>query len=247
MQGQDLTKLLPGEKRCILSQVPESARRIIDIGCGEGLLTYCISTRNTAARVVGIDADNEYIRHAREHHSNTNLEYLHAHLEDADPGQYDVAVLCSVIEHLPNVGANLQALNRIIAMGGCLLVDTDNAHSLKFTLANLYYSVTKSKPSTYLWHNQDRYYWWNHHLYSWTLSTLTTLLALYGFELEGYWFTNHYKPEGLGDRCLDWVTSVVPGMRRHMVLKLRKGGVPTIHERSPGEQGHPIKSPPVTP
>lgn len=228
-----LVKLLPGEKKRIYREVPNGATSVIDVGCGVGLLTYCISQRLPAASVVGVDADPDYLHQARQERSSPNLEFVDGHIEDIAKGPFDVAVFCSVIEHLPNVGSNLTVLNRLVAQGGCLLLDTDNAYSLKFLLASMYYAISKRKPSLYLWHDQERYFWWNHHLYSWTLSTLATLLAMYGFVLDDFWFTNHYRSPALIDRISDAISWLIPGLRRHMVLKLRKVGEPVIHERAP--------------
>ena len=233
MELQACIKRLPGEKKRILQQVPGSPNNIIDIGSGPGFFTYCLSRSFPQARVVGVDGDRQSVEEAAGAYVQPNLEYRFGDIADLEPGSYEVAVMCSVIEHLPNVGRSLRRVNELIAPGGVLLLDTDNAFSFKFLLANLYYGFRGTRPTTYKWHEQDRYYWWNHHIYSWTLSTLTTLLELYGFKLEGYWYTHHYPGRTLTDRLSDAVGALVPGLRRHIVVKLSKVGPPVIVEEAP--------------
>jgi 2-polyprenyl-3-methyl-5-hydroxy-6-metoxy-1,4-benzoquinol methylase len=231
---ETLKKKLPGEKKCILEQVPDSPNNIIDVGCGPGFFTYCLSQAFPQARVVGFDGDAQSVEEASVTHQRDNLEYRFGDIADLEAGAFEVVVMCSVIEHLPNVGQNLRRINALTAPGGTLLLDTDNAYSFKFFLANLFYGYRGTRPSTYKWHEQERYYWWNHHLYSWTLSTLTTLLELYGFSLEGYWYTHHFPGRNPVDRLSDWVGVLVPGLRRHIVVKMKKIGEPVIVERTPG-------------
>lgn len=228
-------KKLPGEKRCILEQVPGSPKNIIDIGSGPGFFTYCLSLAHPQAQVLGVDGDAQSVKEAAQAYSRPNLTYRFGDIAGLQPGAYEVAVMCSVIEHLPNVGVSLRRVNELIAPGGTLLLDTDNAYSFKFFLANLYYGYRGTRPTTYKWHDQERYYWWNHHLYSWTLSTLTTLLELYGFRLEDYWYTHHYRGRNLTDRLSDLAGALVPGLRRHIVVKLTKVGAPVIVEEAPEE------------
>jgi len=225
---RELMRQLPDEKKCILENCPDAPQNIIDIGCGPGFFTSCLSEIYPHAQVVGFDGDRQYIEEARGSFKRSNLEFHFGDIREIEREKSDLLIFCGVIEHLPNVGSVLKNINRLAADGGILFIATDNAFSLKFLLANLYHSFFKKKPSLYLWHHLDRHYWWNQHIYTWTLASLSTLLELYGFTLENFWFTNHFKNKLILDKVLDSIAKFIPGFRRNIVLKLVKTGEPTI-------------------
>jgi SAM-dependent methyltransferase len=223
----------PAEKRCILENVPKTAKNILEIGCGNGSLAFYFSQLFPDSRVTAIDGDIENIREARETYRNANLCFEHSLILDFDSkSDFDLVIFSDVIEHLANVGMNLESINRLTAEQGTLFISTDNAYFLKFLLANIYYCLTKRKPNLYLWHHQERYLWWGHHIYSWTLSTLCTLLSLYGYGLQRYWFTNHARSKKLNDITFDLIGTIIPCFRRKIVLELKKTNGPMILEPS---------------
>jgi 2-polyprenyl-3-methyl-5-hydroxy-6-metoxy-1,4-benzoquinol methylase len=228
-----LVRALPGEKTCILRHLPAQPRSILDIGCGDGRFAFCLSQAFPQARVVAIDGDRAYVDQARNAYQRDNLRFEHGYIADlGEEASFDVVVFSEVIEHLPNVGQNLAVINRVTRDGGHLLLSTDNAFSLDSLYTHVFHGFRKGQPYLCLWHHQDRYYWWNHHLYAWTLHTLCTLANLYGFEVEDYWFTNHYRTGSLRTRAQDLITAVLPPFRRKVVGRFRKVGKPTIVERA---------------
>lgn len=231
MFSQDLVRDLPAEKTCILRHIPGTPRTIVDVGCGDGRFAFCLSRAFPQARVVAIDGDSEYVRLARQTYQSDNLRFEHCYITEFGDASFDVVVFSEVIEHLPNVGTNLAVINRVTNDGGHVMLTTDNAFSLDSISTHLYHSYRKGQPNLCLWHNQDRYYWWNHHLYAWTLETLCTLVSLYGFDVEDYWFSNHYPPQTMRARVQDLISALLPGVRRKVILRSRKIGAPTIVER----------------
>lgn len=224
---------LPAEKRRVILSMPEAPKKILDVGCGLGAFTYSMSVLYPGSRVVGVDADKDYVDKARGKYQNSNLQFKHCNIIDFDEGGFDVVVFSEVIEHLPNVGINLNKINAMTAIGGTLFVTTDSAFYLESFLANFKHSLIKKTFPLYLWHEQDRYYWWAHHLYSWTPAALATILNLYGFKMSYYWYTNHYdKGIGFRHKVIDIITTFIPAFRRKIVLKLTKFGKPTIVEGS---------------
>ena len=236
MRRDESARALPGEKTCILRHLPPEPRHIIDVGCGDGHFAYCLSQTFPQARVLAIDGDREYVRQARGTYQSDNLRFEHGYITELEGAGFDLVVFSEVIEHLPNVGQNLDAINRVTIDGGHLMLSTDNAFSLDSLSTHLYHALRKGQPYLCLWHHQDRYYWWNHHLYAWTLHTLGTLLNLYGFSLEDYWFANHYRTRGVRTRAQDLISTLVPAFRRKVIGRFRKVGGPTIVER-PADEG----------
>jgi 2-polyprenyl-3-methyl-5-hydroxy-6-metoxy-1,4-benzoquinol methylase len=215
----------------ILKVLDDDYKRILDLACGLGLLTYNLSEIFPEAEVIGIDGDSSYIERAGSAYKNKNLHYKYSLIENVKESKFDLVVFSGTIEHLPNVGNQLKVINKIMADNGTLIITTDNAHYIKFILADIFYSITKKNPSLYLWHNQEgRYLWWGQHIYTWTLSTLSTLMYLYGFKLEKYWFSTNKFSNRLSDNIFSFIGLIIPAFRKYLILKLTKFSEPTILE-----------------
>jgi SAM-dependent methyltransferase len=91
---------------------PES---VLDVGCGEGVLTREWAERLGDGRIVGIDLDDPKLRAEWEARRRPNLE-LRAEeatsLSFAD-GEFDMATAIEVLEHVPDPGATLAEMARV--------------------------------------------------------------------------------------------------------------------------------------
>jgi 2-polyprenyl-3-methyl-5-hydroxy-6-metoxy-1,4-benzoquinol methylase len=77
---------------------------LLDVGCGEGVLVHRWAARLPAARVVGIDLEEESIQDGWAQRQAPNLEYRMmeaANLPFAD-GEFELASAIEVLEHLPD-------------------------------------------------------------------------------------------------------------------------------------------------
>jgi 2-polyprenyl-3-methyl-5-hydroxy-6-metoxy-1,4-benzoquinol methylase len=89
-------------------------RSIIDVGCGEGVLTEQWAMR-TPGRVVGIDLDDPKLRTEWERRSRPNLEFeagLGSDLSYGE-GEFDAASAMEVLEHVPDPEAVLAEMTRV--------------------------------------------------------------------------------------------------------------------------------------
>jgi methionine biosynthesis protein MetW len=87
--------------------------RVLDIGCGDGALTYDVAER-AGAHMVGIDIDADYIATARQRHAHSRIEYrLGDALEMLPNRSFDVVILSNVIEHLPERSEFLRKVCRV--------------------------------------------------------------------------------------------------------------------------------------
>ena len=74
---------------------------VLDIGCGNGALTYDIAKK--AKEVVGIDLNKNNIAIAEEKYSAPNTEYLVGDVTTDLPNKkYDAIILSNVLEHIEN-------------------------------------------------------------------------------------------------------------------------------------------------
>jgi 2-polyprenyl-3-methyl-5-hydroxy-6-metoxy-1,4-benzoquinol methylase len=91
---------------------PES---VLDVGCGEGVLTAGWAERLGDGRVVGIDRDDPKLRAEWDKRSRGNLEFRAeeaTHLSFADD-EFDLAAAIEVLEHVPEPEATLAEMARV--------------------------------------------------------------------------------------------------------------------------------------
>jgi 2-polyprenyl-3-methyl-5-hydroxy-6-metoxy-1,4-benzoquinol methylase len=90
---------------------------VLDVGCGEGVLTHLWATRLAPRRVVGIDLDDPLIAAEWATRQAPNLTFMAQRAEQlpfAD-GEFDVATAIEVLEHVPDPGHTLAEMARCAA------------------------------------------------------------------------------------------------------------------------------------
>jgi 2-polyprenyl-6-hydroxyphenyl methylase / 3-demethylubiquinone-9 3-methyltransferase len=111
--------------------------RILDIGCGGGLL--CEPLARLGASVVGVDPSDKNIGTAKVHAEGSGLkiDYRCATAEDlAAAGEtFDVVVNMEVVEHVADLGLFVGACASMVKPGGLMFVSTINRTMKAFALA----------------------------------------------------------------------------------------------------------------
>ena len=95
---------------------------LLDVGCGEGVLTHAWAKRLGERRVVGIDLDDPLLHAEWEKRRAPNLTYQVMKAENlpfAD-GEFDVATAIEVLEHVPDPEHTVAEMARVAS--GHLLV-----------------------------------------------------------------------------------------------------------------------------
>jgi 2-polyprenyl-3-methyl-5-hydroxy-6-metoxy-1,4-benzoquinol methylase len=95
---------------------------LLDVGCGEGILTHRWAQRLAPRRIVGIDLEDPAIQAEWRKRALPNLEYRIMKAENlpfAD-GEFDVASAIEVLEHVPDPAHTLAEMARVAS--GHLLV-----------------------------------------------------------------------------------------------------------------------------
>ena len=105
-----------------------SGLRILDIGCGAGVL--CEPLARLGATVVGVDPGQNIIWKARAHalHSALEIDYRCALAEElAEAGEsFDVVLAMEVVEHVPDAGDFMQRCARLVKPSGLFILSTLN-------------------------------------------------------------------------------------------------------------------------
>lgn len=114
-------------------------KKILDIGCGGGILSEALATE--AKKVVGIDLSQECINIAIEHgKSHENLSYQVIEVEafaKKNPEEFDVVTCFEMLEHVPEPERIIEAAKKITAKNGDLFFSTLNRHPKAFFTAIL--------------------------------------------------------------------------------------------------------------
>jgi 2-polyprenyl-6-hydroxyphenyl methylase / 3-demethylubiquinone-9 3-methyltransferase len=108
------------------AQRPLAGLRMLDVGCGGGILSESMARHG--AEVLGIDVTPRNIVVAGSHAEGSGLavEYRHVALEDLDEDGFDVVLNMEVIEHVVDAEAFLQHCLAKIRPGGFLVLATLN-------------------------------------------------------------------------------------------------------------------------
>ncbi|HMB14189.1 MAG TPA: bifunctional 2-polyprenyl-6-hydroxyphenol methylase/3-demethylubiquinol 3-O-methyltransferase UbiG [Roseovarius sp.] len=116
---------------------PFEGLRLLDIGCGGGLLSEPMA--RLGAEVVGADAAPRNIPVARVHAEQSGLEidYRHTTAEDmaAEGDQFDVVLNMEVVEHVADPLAYLTACQQLLKPGGLMVCSTINRNPKSFAMA----------------------------------------------------------------------------------------------------------------
>ena len=123
--------------RDLSGRLPFKGLRILDIGCGGGLLSEPMA--RLGADVVGADAAPRNIPVAQVHaeQSGLTIDYRHTTAEDlaAAGEQFDVVLNMEVVEHVADPLAYLTACQQLLKTGGLMLCSTLNRNPKSFMMA----------------------------------------------------------------------------------------------------------------
>lgn len=113
-------------------------KRVLDIGCGGGILSE--SMAGVGAQVKGIDLSSEALGVADLHslESGIAVEYEEISAEalaEREPGSYDVVTCMEMLEHVPDPAAIVQACATLVKPGGWVFLSTLNRNVKSYLFA----------------------------------------------------------------------------------------------------------------
>ena len=122
----------------VAARQPLAGARVLDVGCGGGLLSEALARQG--AQVTALDLAPDLIKVARLHRLESGLEvdYRVQSVEDLAaeaPASFDAITCMEMLEHVPRPGAILQACARLLKPGGKLFLSTLNRTPAAFALA----------------------------------------------------------------------------------------------------------------
>jgi len=104
---------------------------VADLGCGTGVVTRRLAERvGPDVRVLGVDLSERLLEVARGLSAGSGIDWCHASVEALPlaEGSVDVVVLHTLMSHVPDPGAVLAEVKRVLRPGGRVVVfDADYA------------------------------------------------------------------------------------------------------------------------
>jgi len=105
----------------VLSELPPTCGRALDVGCGDGLLASEAAAQ--CRGVIAIDVDAPTLARARSRHIRSNLQFVEADVMHYpfEPESFDFIASIATLHHLPLVPA-LERFKQLLRPGGVLAV-----------------------------------------------------------------------------------------------------------------------------
>ena len=116
-----------------------AGKRVLDVGCGGGILADAMARRG--AEVLGIDLATKSLKVAELHAleaETPNVTYREVAAEALAaeaPGHYDVVTCMEMLEHVPEPSSIVSACATLVAPGGWVFFSTINRNAKAFAFA----------------------------------------------------------------------------------------------------------------
>ena len=122
----------------IKSKVDLKGKRVLDIGCGGGILAEALAREG--AEVTGIDQGEKVIKIAKLHslESQLNINYEQINIENfikKNKQKFDVITCLEMLEHVPDPASVIKACSQILKPDGKLFLSTINRNPKSFLFA----------------------------------------------------------------------------------------------------------------
>ncbi len=115
-----------------------AGKRVVDVGCGGGILTEGLAQQG--AEALGIDLSPELVDIAELHSLDTGVSAQYRmvsaeHLADEQPEAFDHVTCMEMLEHVPDPGSIIASCAKLVKPGGMVFFSTLNRDLKAYLLA----------------------------------------------------------------------------------------------------------------
>jgi len=133
-----LHQLNPLRLDYIDSRAPLAGKKVLDVGCGGGILSESMAQRG--AQVMGIDLAEKSLQVAQLHalEANVQLDYRCVAVEalaQEKPQAFDVVTCMEMLEHVPDPASVVRACAALVKPGGHVFFSTLNRNAKAYLMA----------------------------------------------------------------------------------------------------------------
>jgi len=133
-----LHEINPARLRWIDGLAGLAGKRVLDVGCGAGVLAEAMASRG--AEVSGIDMAGKPLKVAQLHalESGARVRYAESTAEgmaEREPEAFDLVTCMEVLEHVPDPALSVRACAKLARPGGWVFFSTLNRNPKSFLLA----------------------------------------------------------------------------------------------------------------
>ena len=110
----------------IKDHVTIADKKILDVGCGGGILS--VPLHRLGAEVVGLDAELQNIKIAESYASihDYNIKYVCDSIENFQQEKFDIVCALEILEHVSDVPLFIKSLCNVVADDGLIFISTIN-------------------------------------------------------------------------------------------------------------------------
>ncbi len=101
----------------IASSIPQTTKTILDVGCGDGLITRQLQLRGYD--VIGMDSSLKGI----ERSAKNGVEAIHSKLEDYEHAPFDCTYMSRSLHHMPPLEQTLEKIDSLLTENGIVVIE----------------------------------------------------------------------------------------------------------------------------
>ena len=118
--------------------VPLNGKKVIDIGCGGGILAESMAKKK--ADVTGIDLSEKALKVADLHSLESGIKVRYEkipaeEMAEREAGHYDVVTCMEMLEHVPDPASIVRACAKLVKPGGHVFFSTINRNAKAYLFA----------------------------------------------------------------------------------------------------------------
>jgi 2-polyprenyl-3-methyl-5-hydroxy-6-metoxy-1,4-benzoquinol methylase len=99
------------------ASIPDTAKTLLDVGCGDGLVTRLLQLRGY--NVAAIDASLKSVERA----SKNEVDAVHSKLDDYVHAPFDCVYMSRALHHMPPLDQTLNKISELLSNDGKLVID----------------------------------------------------------------------------------------------------------------------------